>query len=248
MINKKIILFAFFLFFISIVYAQQTSLPNPVKLNNAATLTQICENCTYINVTILKYPNSTEIVINGSMFKSTGGNYYYILNDTFVSQNGEYSYTTCGDPNGIYTCEPVSFLVNPLGKTFTNQQAILYFLIFIVALLFFIGLMAIGIYLPTGNKRDEITGYLLQVSNIKYLKMLCLGFAYLFLVLLTYFGWMISYGYLDLDFIGNIFNVSFIILAWLILPLFILLILVSIYLAVQDSKLSSELQMGLRVK
>lgn len=236
-----------FVLMIGIGSAELKSLPNPIKIDEPVVLSQVCDNCTYVNVTTLKYPNSSISNLNVVMTKNNG-DYSYVLSSSFNSMTGEYVYTTCGNPDSVYTCQAITYLVNPLGKTFTNSQALLYMLIFFVAVIIFIGTLVFGIYLPSGNDRDEMTGYILAVSNLKYLKMFSLAVSYLSMMLIFYFGWMISYGYLDLDVLGKLFYAGFVLLLTALLPLFAISLFVVIANKVRDSKIAEQLQRGLRVK
>ncbi|GAG86202.1 unnamed protein product, partial [marine sediment metagenome] len=81
--------------------------------DDAVELLQICDNCSYINLTTIQLPNSTinNIGINMSNVHTT---YNYTLSQTDLL--GNYVYTTCGDPDGIFTCESVSFEITTTGE------------------------------------------------------------------------------------------------------------------------------------
>ena len=93
-----------------------------------------------------------------------------------------------------------------------------------------------------------MTGYIFAVSNMKYVKMFLLAISYLFLVLIVYFGYIISYGYLDMDFLGNLFYFAFYTMIVLILPLFIIGVYVIISNLIRDSAVAEMLSRGLHVK
>ena len=233
------------IFLISVVSAEIQILP-PVKTETCVNLPQSYANSTFQNITLIQLPDKTFISVNKNMQSNAGGFYNYTFCNT--SQNGEYIVNGIGDIDGTYQTWNYKFEVNPFGKVFTSSQAILYFLIFIVSLIFLFAFLAFGIYLPVSNTKDQITGYIFAVNNLKYVKVICLAFAYLCTILMAYFGWMISYGYLDLQFIGDIFHFAFIGLLALLIPLFILGVIFSIFKAVEDSKVSEALNMGLRIR
>lgn len=243
--------YLFFLLFIiallsPTVLAEVQTLPGAYKTGNCVTLKQTCSNCTYVNWSLSVPPNQTVVITNQSMAKSSPTLWTAIFCNTTI--NGEYIYDTFGDENGNIALSSVSFIVNPIGKVLTTAQAGLYLFILLIAILFFVLTLLIGIYLPSGNKRDEMTGYVLAVSNLKYVKMLMICFSYLIFVLISYFAYIISYGYLDLNFLGSMFRFAFLFLVVMIFPLFIVGSYVVIANLIRDSKVGEMLYRGLRVK
>jgi hypothetical protein len=208
-------------------------------------LKQICDNCSYVNITELLYPNSS-LALNDTSMNKVGTDYNYEFNNT--ESVGKYYVTTCGDLNGITSCQTYDFEVTPLGTTMTTQKSIIYVIVFIISILILVGLLIIGIALPVSNKRDEMTGYILAVSNLKYFKLVCLAFAYLDVVFISYFSWGISSAYLDMSFITEIFHFTSIFLTVCILPLFILFVYLSIANLIRDSQVADFLSRGLSVK
>lgn len=244
--HKLLFLFIFsFIFLAPLISAEEQTL-GAFKTDSCVTLKQTCGNCTFVNLSISIPPNQTTFLTNQPMTNSAPSLYTYVFCNTSI--NGEYIYDTYSNPNGILTASPVNFIINPLGKILTNSQAILYFLIFIISFILFMICIIFGIYVPSGNKRDEMTGYILAVNNMKYVKIFMFAISYLLLTLMTYFGWMVSFGYLDMDFLGTLFNFSFYFLIILMLPLFIVGVFVLIANAVRDSKVGEALTRGLRFR
>lgn len=215
------------------------------KVEDCVKLIQNCGNCSFVNITSVLYPNSTSALSQVSLTKIGT-----IYNHTFCSTSalGTYIVNGFGDPDGFTTPFTYDFIINPLGKNLTNSQAILYFLIFTIALIFFVICISLGIYIPSGNKRDEMTGYVIAVENTKYVKVFLLCLSYITFTIMIYFAWIISYGYLDLDFLGRIFNFLFYGLIALILPLFIVGVFVIISNVVKDSKINYALTRGFKIK
>jgi len=61
-------------------------------------LYQTCNNCTYCNLTAIKYPNSTNILTNVAM-NNLGTYYYYVLDENYTGVLGSYIYCyDCGNP------------------------------------------------------------------------------------------------------------------------------------------------------
>jgi len=206
---------------------------------------RVLSNCSIVNITEVSNSNQTFIINQrmtklGQTFNYTFCNaskidvYSFSWNDICIdcSQGG------CGN----------SFEVSATGKNLTIAKAVTYILIFVVGLLIFIGLLIVGIALPISNKKDEMTGYILYTSNLKYLKLVSLGIAYAIIIFLSYFSWMVCYSYLDMDFVSDIFKFMFFALMAGLLPVFILFTYLTIANLVQDSKIADMLSRGLRIK
>lgn len=197
-----------------------------------------------MNLISLKLPNGTIENINKAMTNNEQSfNFSYI-----PSLSGEYSFTTCGDPNGRNICDSDSFQVTHTGKELQQSQSTIYITIVFLLLLMFIGFIVMGIKLPYNNNRDELSGYILSVNNLKYLKQLMFAFSYLTLLVLSYMSWMLSYAYLDFNFITSLSKFVFYFLVALVLPLFILYVYLNIANFIRDQKLKDFLERGLSVR
>lgn len=218
----------------------------PFRTGQVITLTQTCPNCTFVNVTRVTFPNSTQLFINTRMAQPVLGNF----NTSFslTQDNGQYVVTTCGNPDGVYDCDDYTFVINLLGKVLTEAQARLYSLILIIGSILFLICITLGFYLPSDNKKDELTGYIIAVSNLKYLKMFFLATSYLVFMLIVYFGYTICLAYLDLDALGSILYFLFYVLVYLIIPLFIVGVYLVITNQVRDSQVEYQLSRGFEVK
>ena len=128
-----------------------------------------------------------------------GQTFYYDFCNTSVL--GIYTYDYFDIAGNVYVND---FEITATGKDLTTAKATSYIIILFISLLIFVGLLWMGLGLHSKNKSDEMTGYVIAVSNIKYLKYLFLGFSYLCLVWISYFSWMIVYAYLDFNFLSNI--------------------------------------------
>ena len=76
------------------------------------TLYQMCDNCSYVNLTSIKYPDSIIQTVGENMVKS-GEDYTYIF--TSPDKIGDYQYTVCGDKDGTVICEVIDFDITPSG-------------------------------------------------------------------------------------------------------------------------------------
>jgi len=119
MINKKILVFFLLgIFLISFVVASDL---DTAKAGDNVTLYQMCENCTGVNFTSMRFPNSSIIFYNLEMTKN-GADFTLDFSDT--SQVGDYQYTVCGDKNGGYKCEVIDFQLSSSGYSQSTSQGI----------------------------------------------------------------------------------------------------------------------------
>lgn len=232
-------------FFVGFVTAADVQTLGTAKQNDCIQLIQTCGNCSQVNISSIQYPNQSQVILQVIMQKS-GSTYNYTFCNT--QDSGQYIYNTIGDPDGIVTVQPVNFFISATGKDLTSAKATAYVIIFIISFIIFLGFLLLGIYLPSNNKTNEMTGYIIAVNNLKYLKLLFLSFAYLTAVFIAYLSWMISYSYLDMDFLTRLLQFLFFAEAIAILPLFILAIYFLISNWIRDTKVEELLSRGLSTR
>jgi len=201
------------------------------------------ENTT-LNLTI-RYPNGTLMLDAVETEPRGNGIFNYSL--SFQEKGTHYPTLLCVDGENSNSDSSSRYIINPTGEELSSAKSTSYAIILILSILIFLGLLWIGIALPSKNKKDEFTGYIIAVTNIKYLKHLLLGLAYITLVWISYFSWMLVYAFLDFDFLSAIFRLIFTILSVLTLPLFILYVYLTIANLIRDSKVADALQRGLRI-
>jgi len=216
------------------------------KTGECISLKQSCATCTYNVVNRVVMPDST-LGISGTLTMTKSG---LVYNYTFcnTSQTGNYIVDGYGDLGGSDTVWNYNFQVTTTGSDSSTGKSMTYIFLFTFCLIIFAILLFIGISAPYKNKTDEMTGYVLAVSNVKYLKLTCLGLAWIFWVFISYFSWMISFAFLDMTFLSNILHFIFYAMAALTLPLFILFVYLVIANLVRDSKISETLQRGFQVR
>lgn len=107
------------------------------KINDCIELIQTCSNCSYVNVTSVKYPNSVQALGNVAMTKN-GTLYTY----NFCSANfsGTYIVSGVGDVDGLDSVFAYTFEV-----TTTGMDSIFIFLI--IFLVIIVGVLTFGIKL-----------------------------------------------------------------------------------------------------
>lgn len=105
-------------------------------------LPQTCDNCTYVNISNVIYPNSS--IALGQVEMTKVGTYYnYSFCRTNVS--GIYIVNTFGDDDGFTTSNSYDFIINPQGIESTQQRTdtlsrAVYFM-FGIGILLFIGFL-----------------------------------------------------------------------------------------------------------
>ena len=99
------------LFLLTLVSAEQSNL-GTIKVNTCFDLYQTCDDCSYVNLTNIKYPNGNIESFNWVMTK-TNQNFNYTFCNT--SAIGDYTYTVAGDKGGVYSTEVIGFSVSPSG-------------------------------------------------------------------------------------------------------------------------------------
>ena len=98
-------------------------------------LLQVCDNCSAVNLTTVQLPNSSILNINTSM-SEVELTYNYTFTGTDLV--GLYIYTTCGDPDGVITCESVDFQITTTGDNvdLSNIIIVIVFLVLTVSFLY----------------------------------------------------------------------------------------------------------------
>lgn len=220
---------------------------NDIELKQTCTINGTF--CNYCNISSVDYPNGT-IVINDVEMTKRNGDFNYTLDGSYTDGiYGTYKvngYCTFGSDvikNWVYYVD-----VNPTGEELGIQTSIIYIIIFIISILVLVSLLVLGIYLPVSNNRDEMTGYILAINNLKYLKILLLSFAYLTAFFISFFTYYLSRAFLWADFITNIAYFIFVLMAILILPFFIFMIYLFIANWIKDNKLYELISRGLKVR
>ena len=155
-----------FLLFISmflISFASAGDLIQPIEQFKEFDLIQSCEDCTFVELTSMTYPNGNQLEMSKNMTKA-GEDYTYRFGNT--SQLGTYKYNTCGDllrtasNTRVLTCETISFEVTPSGFSGTLGFYILFLILSlgviilgfslsdpIIVLLGSFGLYFVGLYI-----------------------------------------------------------------------------------------------------
>ena len=93
------------------------------KKDNCITLKQTCGNCTYVNITSVLYPNSTQILGQQNMTR-LGTDYSYNFCNT--SELGTYIVLGKGDVDGSDTVFAYDFTVTRTGEELSIASSAVY--------------------------------------------------------------------------------------------------------------------------
>lgn len=196
-------------------------------------------NCT-INI---NYPDSILLLANGSMTRQ-GSYFNYTISSGLLNQTGLYQYSlNCQDPD--YGAVAVgSFEVSVTGKEKpTTTEGIIYMIVvFICTLIFFLAMWGI-VRIKGGNIIDG-DGNIINVNNLKYLKIFLGGIAYVMLIVLAYFGMNISYGFVSFNLATGIFQWMFEILMYAFTPFAVLLFIFITFKFIKDINIKKTLRIG----
>lgn len=197
-INMKKTIFSIILFIFLITFLNSSEFGNSFKLNECANLLQTCDNCTYVNISSITYPNSTKTILNNAM-EQHGLEYNYTFCNTTVL--GLYYYTVIGDKNGEQSVETISFEITPNGNKFDTGQSI-------GGLGVFIGVLAISFaFLFIGSKlsQEEKTlpfGFFFMVMAI------------ILVIFSLHLGWIFSIDILQHEIISESLSTIFVVILW----------------------------------
>jgi hypothetical protein len=136
--NKKILMFAILgMFLLSFVAAESIGV---YKINEEMQITNYCQiaTCTYMNITSIELPNNTILYLNTEMT-----NNFQIFSYSFIpTENGEYFFTTCGNPDNNFICNKDTFYVTEGGNEKPGSSVIIFFsllfLIIVITMLTFL--------------------------------------------------------------------------------------------------------------
>ena len=217
-----------------------------VKAGDTIELTQACSNCSYMNLTSVKYPNKTYAFRGDSPMDSVSGEYNYSWADTDTL--GIYEWCFEGDPDGstnVPAC--LKFEVSNQGFSVNEGQGTIYVFLMIGVFVLFLLTLYFGIGIGGKNERDY-SGKVVGVNYKKYLKFALLVVSYLILMFFFAIGKGMSYAFLASTEIYGFFNVGFTILLVSLLPLLIFAVTMTIINTIMDKKVQNALIRGIPVR
>ena len=163
---KKFIIFIFiFMVLISGVVA-----PKPVlgtfQKGECVDLLQVCDDCTYVNITRVLYPNNSVALSNATM---TQYDTEFIYNFCNTSILGIYKVSGHGDISGTKTPWSYSFEITGTGFEFNQPRSMMYVALLIILIFLFVTTLIAIPMLPSDDNRDE-EGSLISINQMKYIR------------------------------------------------------------------------------
>ena len=242
--NKIIIFSLMFLFVISLTSSISIG---TFKQNENIQLYQTCNNCTFCNWTAVKYPNSTNILVNvetnkdGTFFNSTllGGN----TSETI----GTYSYCyNCGNAAESLTgC--IDFDISKTGVKLTEASSRIYTSLVIVVIFIFLFCLWAAIVLPFSNKRNEL-GRIYGIERLKYVKMFFMFLCYPLFIWLINLMLTLSDNFSSLTQYTGFFEMLFLLLMAFAYPIYFLMMATFVVVGWKDLQLTKLLSRGMTIK
>lgn len=151
----------------------------PVQQNHTIDLTQVCDNCTYVNLTKVVYPNQSIALLGQYAMTQNGTNYNISYSDT--NTLGTYYYTTTGDLNGDTTSNSVCFKVTSTGNSLSTSDSLIYIVLLVILLILDIILFYVIAVMKVENPSKD--GEPIGVSIKKYFRILLIGISYAMILL-----------------------------------------------------------------
>jgi len=241
-LKKLLIVYAVLLLLPFVVGEVQTL--GTFKQGKALQLIQICDNCTYNNISSVLYPNGTIALTNSTMVRS-GTSYTRQFNLT--NDIGQYIVNGFGDLDGQITVWSYNFYINKAGSEFTTAQSIMYMFLMCVLLIFFAGSLYGFIRIPGKHRRGQMN-QIIAINKMRYLKTGFFALAYLFLMWIIFLSWNISYGFLQLGALATSFYYLYRLMFAISFPLFALTVIIMVVMYINDKNLYTKLQRGLTVE
>lgn len=214
--DKKILtlMFGMVLLFLTMSFVSAESI-GTFKQNEDVELYQTCSNCTYVDLTSIRYPNSSTFLTNINTTQD-GSYYYYILDSNYTTETGTYTYCyeAGNDIEEVTGC--LEFEVTPTGKNFGTGESIVYVILFAFLVTLFVISLNMCINTPWDKGNNPA-----KVNYQKYLKFLYGVLSYIFMMFIMFTGKGLTKYFLPSDTIYSFFNTFSTIMVVAIGPLLI---------------------------
>ena len=212
------------------------------KQNQDVRIVQVCSDATYINITSISYPNSSQAVSNVAM-ELNGGDFFYVFEDT--SDIGRYDVRGISD--GCEKTFATYFEISRMGTSTSTGQGIIY--IFSATLVFVLFLLTLyfAISIPWANQTRS-DGSILAIDYKKYLKFVMAFVSYLILMFFMFIGKGMSYSFLDSTELYGFFNIASSIMVIAIAPVLIVSVVFLIFSILTDKKISRAIERGIPIR
>jgi len=192
------------------------------KQGDCVKLIQTCADCTYVNISSISYPNSTQAIGQVVMTKD---NTFYNYSFCNTNDTGIYKVSGFGDEDGVNSVWAYDFEITPSGILF-NVWVLIAFL-FVILILFIIAFYKIF------NSNSKVEFIIFAVAS------------YFLLLIFVFMSWKVSENYLyNMDWIINLFYIGFIICLVLMFPFIIFLIVYLLFNMFNAKKIKELTDMG----
>lgn len=218
------------------IYQQSTDIDLKVPFEVDGSAANSSAQC---NVSI-KYPNSTYLKNNAGMTNGGAGEFNITLSTDETSSLGEYEWVAFCCQLSNCAAGYGSFEVTPSGTVPTTAQGIVYLLsLLVVGGLFLLSLYG-AITLKWGNPRAS-TGKVLEISDLKYLKVGLWFISYLLFIFILAIMKGVTGNFLVFNDAYRFFSVTFEISLRMIIPILLGSLGIIIFNVFADKKLYEDL-------
>lgn len=139
-------------------------------------LTQICTNCTFVNITYVVLASRVPFKIDQEMTKD-GTFYNYSLPTNVTTSVGEYIVNWVADPDGELTSGNFNFFVRNNATFLTTAESALYIFLALFNMAAVVFFLFHGFTIPYNDHKNE-EGTLTRIMSSKYLKLLSIWLGY----------------------------------------------------------------------
>lgn len=237
--KRLFVVFMLSLFLIALVNADETNLGSFQK-DTCIQLYQNCDNCTYVNMSSIKYPNATLDIINKAMTQNGKDFNYSFCNTTSV---GGYFYNVCGDKNGVLKCEVIGFTITPTGTILSTGESIIYLVMLFILVAVLIVLIYGAISMEWSHQRNS-DGIVSSLSNKRIYKIALMTLSYFCLMWIFGILRRTAESFLILSGTEKFFTYLYVIMLSLAMPIMICAIIIGFIVWIQNMKLEKKLARG----
>ena len=247
---KKLILILMIFCMIGLISAAIPVL-GTFKQSNDIPLRQTCTIngtfCDFCNLSSVDYPNGSRAISNAIMTKREG-DFNFTLLSNFTGTVGEHRVNGyCGFGSDVLKNFVYFVDVTVSGTKLSTSGGIIYLIVLGILLFLFCLSLGGAIFIPYTNKSNE-EGRIIDVNNLKYVKILLWVSAYLLLIGISFVSWGLTLNFLFLTGLSGYFKMIFWTLLAGLLPLFIVTLLTFITNFITDKKIHKALVRGLPLR
>ena len=235
----KLIVFMIMLFIVAPILVEGMDSLGVFTQDKCVELIQTCENCTYVNISSLIYPNSSQTLKNVLMTKQDT-----LYNYSFCNTNllGDYTVNTFGNENGKKTTASYGFIITQTGTELSTANAVVYFVFLFILFALWVFSLFGALKIPWYHTKTS-DGFI-NINDLKWLKLTLWVFNYLILMFIVGLTRSLTANYLFLTGTANVFNWIYWIMLSLIFPIIVVSFILIIISAVENKKLKDWVRRG----